>query len=73
MTNDEAREAAQRKYARLAGRKTLADSYNQGWNDAIAHLRATGQLCTAEDRHALDILDDASAVDDICEELKGTP
>jgi hypothetical protein len=63
-TNDEAREAASKAFrtwmAALPQQlRTTADGpmhagYLQGYRDALRDLRATGQLCTAEERSILD-------------------
>lgn len=62
MTNDEAREAALKSYylgyAPATDQKREVAAYRAAWDACLAHLRATGQLCTVEDRNLIDILDD---------------
>lgn len=57
MTNDEAREVAFLRVQALdlaAGAEPPSPAHwKECWNACLAHLRATGQLCTAEERAVL--------------------
>lgn len=55
MTNNDAREAAVERHTPAETCHLLSrDLVRAGWDDCVSHLRATGQLCTAEEQAVLD-------------------